>query len=80
MSGLRARLMAVAVLVAVLALPLALLVGGITMLHQRQTGTHARARVEHCETTHAYKSYSQHCTGTWSVDGRQVEGTVQNPP
>ena len=61
----------------VLVLPLALLLGGGWLLVQRATGTHARATVTSCETTYAYKSYSQHCTGSWSVDGHPVVGTVQ---
>lgn len=67
----------VAVFAALLLLPLALVVGGVAMIVQSRTGTHARATVESCETTHVYKSYSQHCTGTWTVEGRTVEGTVQ---
>ena len=71
------RWVSIAVFAALLLLPLALVFGGVSMIVRSQTGVHARATVEDCETTHVYKSYSQRCTGTWTIDGRTTEGTVQ---
>lgn len=76
-AGGRRRWVGVVVFAALLLLPLALVVGGATMIVRSQTGVHARATVEKCETTHVYKSYSQHCTGTWTTDGHTTVGTVQ---
>ena len=65
--------------VGLLALPLALVVVGASMLYQRQVGAHARATITGCETDGGYKTYSQACTGTWTIEGRRVTGPSGMP-
>jgi hypothetical protein len=51
-----------------------LLVPGIFLLVQRQTGPRATATVGDCVTTGAGRYASTHCTGTWIVGGSLLEG------
>ena len=52
----------------------ALLVPGVFLLVQRETGTPAQASVDDCQTTGAGKNESTHCSGTWIVGGSLLDG------
>jgi hypothetical protein len=52
----------------------ALLVPGIFLLVQLETGTSARASVNECETTGSGRYESTHCSGTWIVGGSLLDG------
>ncbi len=51
-----------------------LLVPGIFLLVQAETGTPARVKVDDCETTGAGKFERTYCSGAWIVGGSLLDG------
>jgi hypothetical protein len=65
-------------LAAVALLPFAFIGAGGWLLYQGEVGPHVLATVNGCETHVSGRSSSEYCTGTWQLDGRTVEGDIEN--
>ena len=72
------RLVGVLVWLVVLAIPAALVGGGVFLLHQAAWGTHVEATVVSCETSGGViggaATYRTDCVAEWEIDGRVVVG------
>ena len=68
----------VLVWVVVLAIPVALIGGGVFLLYQRAWGTRVEATVLECGLSGGINSgastYRQDCTASWTIDGHEVIG------
>lgn len=70
------RIAALVLLVGVVLLPFVLFGAGAWLLWEREAGTRAQVTVGDCLVQHTGRSYSETCTGTWAIGGREVEGPV----
>ncbi len=67
---------ALVLLVGVVLLPFALFGAGAWLLWEREAGTRVRVTVDDCLVQRTGRSYTETCTGTWTLHGRVVEGPV----
>jgi hypothetical protein len=63
-------------LVAVVLLPFVLFGAGAWLLWEREAGTRVRVTVDDCLVQHTGRSYTETCTGTWTLHGQVVVGPV----
>ena len=60
-----------------MAIPLAVLGGGVYYLSQQLAGTPGTATVKECHLTGTRATRGYACTGTWAIDGKAVgSGTI----
>jgi hypothetical protein len=67
---------ALVLLVGVVLLPFALFGAGAWLLWEREAGTRERVTVDSCLVQRTGRSYSEYCTGSWTVKGHLVVGPV----
>lgn len=68
----RARLVTLLVVAGIVAVPVALIVGGAQLLVELERGAPARATVRDCDR--GMRRGTVHCTGTWIVGGDLLAG------
>jgi hypothetical protein len=70
------RVIALVLLVGVMLLPFLLFGAGAWLLWEREAGTRERVSVDDCLVQQTGRSYTETCTGTWTIHGHVVEGPV----
>lgn len=66
------------VVAAVMLVPFVLVGAGAWLIIQRQTGEKVEASVVGCDLDIGYKRAAEYCTATWTIDGQEFTGPLNN--